>query len=244
SIPATCRALARSRSIAQEQSSTNAGVEELSSTALTALVVLRPAYTSDWNSATPRKESRTSSPIERRTAGQFARRRGSAKGASASAATDQRQRLSATGSKASRSARPITQLPAQNSDASASIANAAPREDPLLFKVRYPPTLEEPEHVRPVRRPAHQARERRSLHPKGGRERRRLAQGARMQAVRRARGPEGQDPADALRGVRGREGLRSAPADRALQEVRRRGGAAARLARAPQLEARRALRPA
>src|SRR5882672_893159 len=96
-------------------------------------------------------------------------------------------------------------------------------------------------NVRTVRGYPHQTRERRGLHPQGDRERRRFAQGAGLQAVRRAGGPEGQDQGSALRGLRRREGLRRPPADRALQEVRRRGGAAARLARAPQLEARRAL---
>src|SRR5207237_2648853 len=49
------------------------------------------------------------------------------------------------------------------------------------------------------------------------------------------------DKGDALRGVQRRKGLRSAPADAALQEIPRRGGAAPRLARAPRLPARRAL---
>src|SRR6266516_3159085 len=49
------------------------------------------------------------------------------------------------------------------------------------------------------------------------------------------------DESDALRSVPGRKGVRRAPADRALQEISRRGGALARHAQAPRVEARRAL---
>src|SRR5258708_16580462 len=59
-----------------------------------------------------------------------------------------------------------------------------------------------------------------------------------MPPVRRAALPRRPDASDALRGVRPREGVRGAPAGRGVQEIRRRGGAAAGLARAPVLEAR------
>src|SRR6185503_6757775 len=80
-------------------------------------------------------------------------------------------------------------------------------------------------------------RERRRLHEEARRQRRGRAQGAGLQAVRRAGRSEGQDQSDAVRDLQRREGVRGAPADAALQEVRRRSGAAARLPRALDLEA-------
>src|SRR5215831_11436 len=51
-------------------------------------------------------------------------------------------------------------------------------------------------HVRPVSRSANQAREHRSVHRQGDRERRRLAKRARLPPVRRAGRPQGPDEAD------------------------------------------------
>src|SRR5205814_3262647 len=83
-----------------------------------------------------------------------------------------------------------------------------------------------------------QARERRALDEDGAGERARGAQGAGLPALRRAGRPERQDQSDALRDLQRRQGVRGAPADAALQEIPRRGRAAARFARAPGLEAR------
>src|SRR3954466_1063163 len=70
------------------------------------------------------------------------------------------------------------------------------------------------------------------------RERQRRPQGTRLPPVRHPCRPQGQDQGHALRGLQRRAGIRGAPGYAALQEVRRRGRAAARRARAHRLEAR------
>ena len=93
----------------------NSGSEELSSTALTAVVLRRPRYTRLWNTrdAGEREQQQDAgvAPQQRplpRSAGQARTARARA------AATSQRQKFSVTGSKASRSARPAIQLPDQS----------------------------------------------------------------------------------------------------------------------------------
>src|SRR4051812_14288854 len=70
------------------------------------------------------------------------------------------------------------------------------------------------------------------------RERQRRPQGTRLPPVRHPCRPQGQDQGHALRGLQRRAGIRGAPGHAALQEVRRRGRAASRLARARGVEAR------
>lgn len=108
----------------QEHSMMKSGIEELISTAFTAVVLRRPRYTRLWNATMPVSERRISIPTCRRINAALPRSAGSANGASATAAISQRQKLSVTGSNASRSARPAIQLPDHNRLASASSANA------------------------------------------------------------------------------------------------------------------------
>src|SRR5204863_1420274 len=125
SMPAIGRAVARSRSISHEQAIMNTGADELSSTALIALVVRKPWYTIVWNSGTLRSASSARIPACRRSTSPLPATARRPKGASAISAMNQRQKFKLTGSKLSRSARPSTQLPAHSRLVSARSENAA-----------------------------------------------------------------------------------------------------------------------
>src|SRR3989441_594999 len=125
SMPVICLAVARSRSISQEQAIMNSGADELSSTALIAVVVRRPWYTIVWNNGTLRSASSASIPACRRSTSPLPATARNPKGVSTTSAMNQRQKLRLTGSNVSRSARPSTQLPAHSRLVSARSENAA-----------------------------------------------------------------------------------------------------------------------
>src|SRR5204862_192900 len=100
---------------------------------------------------------------------------------------------------------------------------------------RSPPPTRRKNEFRARSTVAHQGRQRRPLHEAGAGKRAARAQGARLQAVRRAGRSARPHAGHAVRGLRRRAGVRSPSADGAFQEIPRRGGAAARLAAAPRL---------
>src|SRR5207302_7939348 len=106
-------------------------------------------------------------------------------------------------------------------------------------RCRSPPPTRRKNEFRARGAAPHQAGKRRRLHEAGPGKRAERAQGARLQAVRRAGRSARSRAGHAVRGLHRRAGLRGAPADSAFQEVPRRGGAAARLALAPCLAPRR-----
>src|SRR5258706_1712645 len=128
SMPAICRRVTRSRSSSQEQPIMNTGADELSSTALIAVVVRKPWYTMVWNSGTLKSASSTRMPACRRSVSPLPATARRPKGVSTTSAMNQRQKLKLTGSNVSRSARPSTQLPAHSRLVSARRENAATRE--------------------------------------------------------------------------------------------------------------------
>src|SRR5207248_3274323 len=125
SMPAICRALARSRSSSHEQPIMNTGADELSSTALIAVVLRKPWYTIVWKSGTLRSASSARIPAWRRRISPLPATARRPKGVSTASAMNQRQKFRLTGSKLSRSARPSTQLPAHSRLVSARSENAA-----------------------------------------------------------------------------------------------------------------------
>src|SRR5258708_33606031 len=125
SMPAICRPVARSRSSSHEQAIMNTGADELSSTALIAVVVRRPWYTMVWKSGTLSSASSARMPACRRSSSALPATARRANGVRTTSAMNQRQKLKLTGSNVSRSARPSTQLPAHSRLVSARRENAA-----------------------------------------------------------------------------------------------------------------------
>jgi hypothetical protein len=131
SMPATWRSEARSRSMAQEHSSMNSGIEELSSTALTAVVLRSRVHQAleDGHAGERKQQQQAGVGAHPRAlaaqGGQGERRQHERRHRPA-------QKFSVTGSKASRSARPAIQLPAHSRLAKASSRNAAMREVGML----------------------------------------------------------------------------------------------------------------
>src|SRR5882724_733992 len=125
SMPATCRRVTRSRSSSQEQAIMNTGADELSSTALIAVVVRKPWYTMVWKSGTLKSASSTRMPACRRSISPLPATARRPNGVSTTSAMNQRQKLKLTGSNVSRRARPSTQLPAHSRLVSARRENAA-----------------------------------------------------------------------------------------------------------------------